>query len=122
MSRWQLGVIAADRGHHDQAFAAFEEALAVFKKQGYLIGIALVLESAACLFATLGDGGRAMRLAGAALRLRETIKILPSPMERQELDRKLAPARRVLGAKADLAVAGGRATSLDEAVRLVVER
>jgi len=122
ISTWQRGAMACVRKQLDLALSYFEEAMTVFLKHGYLLGIVLVLESAAPLFANLGDARRALRLEGAARAIRETIKIPPSPIDRAELGEKLAGARRALGEDAERAIEEGRALEVEEAARLAVER
>lgn len=100
------------------ARARFREALGVVGEMGWRgWGIAYTLDGAAGLAAAEGQAERALRLAGAAARLRE---LGDSRQERDaaaRLERRLAPARRALPPERQAAaVERGRAMTREEAI------
>jgi hypothetical protein len=109
-------------GQHERAQALFEEALALNREQGDKDGLAFVLEGFAALAAARGDAGRALRLAGAAAALRESIDSTLPPLEQEALERRLAAARRAFGdGEAGRLLGEGRATPLERAVAYAIE-
>ena len=81
------------------ARALLGEALRTYRDAGDRQGVARSLEGVARL-AAAGLPSRAVRLAGAAAGLRETVGAPLPPAERITLDRHLAAARAALGARA----------------------
>jgi predicted ATPase/DNA-binding SARP family transcriptional activator len=107
---WVTGEFAGAR-------ARLREALAAYRELDNRSGLATALEHGAGLAAAEGDAARALRLAGAAAALRETIKVPRSAPRLQELERRLERARRRLDpADQDAEWAAGRALSLEDAI------
>ena len=92
-----LAYIDCAQGDHSAADAACREALRIFAGLRHRRGIARALEGFACLALGQGHAERALRLAGAAGRLRESIG---APLHHQgkiDLDQMLVPAWVQLG-------------------------
>jgi hypothetical protein len=111
-----LGELALDGGDPVAARARYAEALTITQGYGQVGNLAAALEGLAGVAAAAAPA-HALRLAGAAARLREDAAI-PIPADAQaSLDRWLAPARAALGAAAQEAAGReGWALSRDEAV------
>jgi len=76
-----------------------------------------VLENLGGLLALQGQAERALHLVGAAAAIRDAMNTPLAPDEQSQLDRTLAPARDALdGDVVAMALAMGRAMSLDEAI------
>jgi hypothetical protein len=83
--------------------------------------MAHALDGFASVAATHRQGARALRLAGVAARLRESIGARLSPAEQESLQRKLLLARQLLGEDAGAAAwAAGRAMSEEQALAYAV--
>jgi predicted ATPase len=93
-----LGSLAREQGDSAAARALFTESLELFEALGHRRGIARLLEELACSAAAHGIPRGALRLAGAAAALRETIGAPLTPAELSKLERSLEPARTKLGA------------------------
>ena len=116
-----LGNLARDGGDYQQARALYHESLPITRELGDAWALCYLLEDLGCLAALGGQADPALRLGGAASALRESINAPLSPPEQASLDRKLEPARQVLGA--DLAAtvwAAGRALGPEQAVALAL--
>ncbi len=88
-----LGNLAFERNDHSQARILFGESLQIFQLLESKRGIARILECFACSAA--GDQPElALRLAGAAAALRQTVGAPPSPAERDRLEKHLEAARQ----------------------------
>jgi predicted ATPase len=112
-----LGIVARDQGDYAGARALLGEGLAINNELGNRVGTAYVLEEIAGLAALLGHARRALRLSGAAERLREEIGAPLPPAEQARLEGLLRPAREALEQAAiAAAVAEGRAWSLEQAI------
>jgi non-specific serine/threonine protein kinase len=59
---------------------------------------------------------RALRLSGAAERLRQVAEAVLTPPIQRRLDEQIAPARRALGPRAEKALSEGRALSVEAAI------
>jgi hypothetical protein len=93
------------------------EALACFWKARHRFGVAAALDDLTCSLGARGSDRAAMRVAGAAAGLRESMGIGITSQDRLDLETYLGPARQRLGeAVADALVAEGRAMTLEEAV------
>jgi hypothetical protein len=90
-SSTDLGYLACDEDDPQTAHALFEEAVAIFLELGHKRGIAKVLEGFACVAARQNNRERALRLAGAASSLRQTIGAALRPAEQAKLDATLKP-------------------------------
>jgi predicted ATPase len=92
-----LAYIVCAQGDHSAGDAACREALRIFAGLGHRRGIARALESSACLAVAQGHAERALKLAGAAGRLRESIGAPLHQEDRIDLDQMLVPAWAQLG-------------------------
>ena len=116
-----LGRIAATRGDYGEARERLTESLRLSRATGQRLAMARGLEAFTVLAAAQRQPQRAMRLAGAALELREAIGNSP-PGTGSRLEDVLEPARKVLGGPAaDMLLAEGQAMMPDEAVRYATE-
>jgi tetratricopeptide (TPR) repeat protein len=112
-----LGIVARDLGDYDEARALLGEGLAVNHALEYPVGTAYVLEEIAGLAVLLGRARQALRLSGAAERLREEIGAPLPPAEQSRLEGLLQPAQEALDqATIAAAVAEGRAWPLAQAI------
>jgi len=92
-----LAYIDCAQGNHAAADAACREAMRIFAGLGHRRGIARALEGFACLALAEGHAERALKLAGAAGRLRESIGAPLHHEEKIDLDQALVPAWTRLG-------------------------
>ena len=92
-----LGYIDCEQNNHASARAEYREALAISAALGHRRGIARALEGCACLALAEGNGARALKLAGAASHLRQSIGARLTPAEQTLLDRMIHPAWIALG-------------------------
>jgi predicted ATPase/DNA-binding CsgD family transcriptional regulator len=112
-----LASIDLAQGDDTAAERSLRASLAIQQELENTAGITDILERYAELAVARGDAARAMRLAGAAAALRDTIGVRLTPAGQVQLDRTLEPARRALGALAsDNAWNAGRALSPEEAI------
>ncbi len=88
-----LGNLAFERNDHSQARILFGESLQIFQLLESKRGIARILECFACSAAD-DQPELALRLAGAAAALRQTVGAPPSPAERDRLEKSLDAARQ----------------------------
>jgi tetratricopeptide (TPR) repeat protein len=113
-----LAYIAGSQGDHLAAHAACREALEIFRSLGYRRGIARALEGSASLALAQGHAERALKLAAAAARLRQSISAPRHPAEQFRLDQTLLPAWKSLSeAEGKRAWAEGNAMSLENAIQ-----
>jgi predicted ATPase/DNA-binding SARP family transcriptional activator/Tfp pilus assembly protein PilF len=129
-----LGTLAIHRGDYASARTFCEQSLAIKREIGDRRGIAYGLEAYAILFAAeaaaftgraeTGLGGRRVaRLCGAAQALRDELGAPLSPIERQELDLKVASARAKLGERAWAEqYTDGKSMSLEQVVACALGR
>jgi non-specific serine/threonine protein kinase len=93
------------------------EALALVREKLGPGRLALPLEALAQVAAATGQPERALRLAGAATRLRDAHTIPPTPSEKAQLERWSQPARAALGTLAsDSAWEAGRSLAAEAAI------
>ena len=112
-----LASLAIDRAEPEVAASYLAESLAISHEKGDRVDVAFVFETWASLAAAISQPERALRLAGVADTLRESVGALPLPMWQAKLDAALKGARRALGpAAAEEAFAAGRRMSLGEAI------
>jgi hypothetical protein len=113
----QLGDIALARGDHELARTRYADSLARAQEAGAPGRIAGALEALVGLAVAQGSPRRALRLAGAAEALRESIR-QPLPLaEQAALMRTLAPARQALTAEQQATEwAKGKAMTLEQAI------
>ncbi len=91
-----LGNLASDSGDGSQARALFAESMGIFQSLGHKRGLARLLDCFACSAALQSQPERALRLAGAAATLRQTLGAPLSPADHARLEKSLDPARRAL--------------------------
>lgn len=91
-----LGNLTREQEDYAAADALYRESLALFQGLGHKRGIARVLESLASSAAAQAQAERALRLAGVAAALRQTIGAPATPAEQAKLEQSLEPARRGL--------------------------
>lgn len=91
-----LGNLAREQKDYRTADALYRESLGIFRKLEHKRGIARLLESFACSAAEQSEAERALRLAGAAAALRQSIGAPLVSAERGKLERSLEVARHAL--------------------------
>jgi tetratricopeptide (TPR) repeat protein len=118
----RLGQLAIDRGDLVMAHDCLAESHVVARERGRSgWGVAPVLALLAYLAMAEAKPGRALRLAGAAIGLREEHQALLQPTETARLDAWIVLARSALGtAAAAKAWEEGRVMTLDQAVAYAV--
>ncbi len=111
-----LGYAAIEQGRPDEAVTLLLEALDVDEEQGDREGVAFVFEGLASVAAT-PDPERALRVAGAADALRESIGAPITDFDKEALGRTLDRAREALGdAEAADAFLAGRGMAFERAL------
>ena len=117
-----LGEVALAQGDYPAARDFLEESLAITQQLGDRVAIAYLLEYFGGLAAAQDEPERALRLAGAAAVLRETIGAPLPPTEQSALEHMLAPARQALGETATASAwAEGRMMPLERAIEYALE-
>jgi predicted ATPase/DNA-binding winged helix-turn-helix (wHTH) protein len=117
-----LGQIDCEQGEHQKARAEYHEALEIFAKLRHRRGMARALEGTACLALARGNALRALRLAGAAAHLRQTIGAPLPPSEQAKLRQTLARAWGSLSeAEAEKAWDEGKTLGLERAIQYSLE-
>ena len=91
-----LGNLAKEQGDYSTADSLYRESLGVFHELEHKRGIARILEAFACSASAQSEAERALRLAGAATALRQSIGTPLTAAEQAKLERGLAPARKAL--------------------------
>jgi predicted ATPase len=91
-----LGNLTREQGDYAASDALYRESLALFQGLGHKRGIARVLESFAASAAARAQPERALRLAGVAAALRQTLGAPATAAEQAKLEQSLEPARRGL--------------------------
>ena len=81
-----LGNLARDEKDYRAAEEMYRESIAVFQELEHKRGIARLLESIACSEAAQGRPERALRMAGAAAALRQSIGAPLTPTEQGKLE------------------------------------
>jgi len=102
-----LGNLAREQRQFVTSDALYRESLEIFRSLEHKRGVARLLEAFACSFAVQSQAQRALRLAGAAVALRESIGAPLTPIEQAKFERGLEPARK------DLSVTAGRTAWLE---------
>jgi adenylate cyclase len=111
-----LGEIALDLKDYTAARRCLLESLQLNQTLGDRRTMAFLFEGFAGIAAAQQQPERALKLAGAAAALRETIGAPLSPAESTRLERRLEPARQILSpAAADTSWQEGRALTLNAA-------
>jgi predicted ATPase len=91
-----LGYLAREQGAYHEADSLFRESIRLFQQLEHKRGIARLLESFACSAAAQSEPARALRLAGAAAALRQTIGSPLTAVEQAQLERGLEKAHRAM--------------------------
>ena len=113
-----LAYVNCAQGAHSAAYAACREALEIFMGLGDRRGVARALETSACVAVAHGCAERALKLAAASARLRQSICAPLNQAEQSRLDRTLLPAWKSLSeAEGRCAWAEGSAMNLEDASR-----
>jgi predicted ATPase len=92
-----LGNLACEQEKFAEADALYRESAGMFQALENKRGVARVLEAFACSAAARGEAERALRLAGAATALRQSIGAPLRAVEQARLERRLEPARVAAG-------------------------
>jgi predicted ATPase/predicted Ser/Thr protein kinase len=98
-----LGNLALEQGDYAAADSMYVESLSLFQELEHKRGLARILESFAALAAAGSDPGKALKLAGVAAALRQTIGAPLTAAEQEKLEQSLEPARRGLSTAAERA-------------------
>jgi non-specific serine/threonine protein kinase len=109
------------RGNDQEAYAGAIEAIGLFRELDHPAGVGMLLETVAGLESSKGRHDRAMRTAGAARRIRETIGggAWPSMFTFEDPE---PAARAAIGDEAvERALAEGREMDLDAAIAFVLD-
>ena len=118
-----LGCLACDQGDYATAHARFAELMEDAPLQLYRYAAPAVLEGCARLAAGEGQAARALKLAGAADVLQQTIGSSWGPAYRAYVRRGLEPAWQALGEKEGKAAwEKGRSMTLEQAVAYAQEQ
>jgi tetratricopeptide (TPR) repeat protein len=117
-----LALVASAQGDRNQATALLKESLRIRCELGDKKGINYALEGLAEIMSATNCEQKAVRLWGAAGRLRERIQTPLPPSERGLYEQQIASARSVLGDDAFAAAwEQGRALTLEQAVAYALE-
>ena len=111
-----LGLLTRAQADFGTTRKLFAGALGVYREQGDRWALAFMLEDVAVLATLLGEPALALRLAAAGAALREQMGAPRGPADQEELDGRLAPARKALGERADALWEEGRTVELDDAI------
>jgi predicted ATPase/serine/threonine protein kinase len=116
-----LGNLDRDQGDFEGAHRLYRESLEAFQELDHKRGIARLLDCFACSAAAQSQPDRALRLAGAAAALRETLGATLTPAEQARLTKSLEPARRILSDSAGASVwMEGFAMPIEDAIAIAV--
>jgi len=91
-----LGNLAREQKEYRAADALYRESLGLFQELEHKRGIARLVEAFACSAAAQSEPERALRLAGAAAALRQSIGVPLTSAEASKLEQALEPARQGL--------------------------
>jgi adenylate cyclase len=117
-----LADVVLDEGDFPAARPLLDESLAINRELGDRTAIAYLIEDYAGLAAAENQPQRALKLAGFAAALRETIGAPLPPTEQARVDRLLAPARAALPNAASAAsFETGRLLALEQAIDLALD-
>lgn len=113
-----LGDVATKQGHYSTARARYEDSLLAWLDLGDIWSLSTVLESFAVLAQARGQSARALRLMGAAVGLRENLRMsYCPPAQSAQLQAARQAAEDTLGREpAVAAVAEGQQMDLERAV------
>jgi predicted ATPase/serine/threonine protein kinase/predicted transcriptional regulator len=91
-----LGNLAREQKDYRAADSSYRESLRIFQELEHKRGVARLVESFACSVAAQSEAERALRLAGAAAALRQSIGAALTSAEQAKLERGLRSARQGL--------------------------
>ncbi len=111
-----LSLACIESGDLIAAREAVAENVPIRRDFGDVGGLAVSIEVLAMIAAESGDPEKAVRLAAAAVTLREQASFALPPSQAEQLERHLGPAREKLGHRTADLWAQGRGMSLDEAL------
>jgi predicted ATPase/DNA-binding XRE family transcriptional regulator len=118
-----LALVAEDERDENNALSSYRECLVAASRVSFVYIVAFALEGFAGLAARADQAIRALRIVGAAERLRHETHMPLPPMMQGRLDRTLELAHRPLApAVADAALADGRAMAWQEATALALAK
>ncbi|HEX6033331.1 MAG TPA: tetratricopeptide repeat protein, partial [Anaerolineales bacterium] len=116
-----LADVVLDEGKFGDARPLLDESLALSRELGDQTAIAYLIEDYAGLAAAEAQPEKALRLAGFAHALRESIGAPLPPSEQARVDRMIAPARQSLPeSSVTLEWENGRALELEPAIELAL--
>jgi hypothetical protein len=117
LSLAKSGEVATAQGDYQVGRSSLQESLAISQARGDKAAVAFALERLVGLASAQSQHQRALRLAGAARAVRETLGAPVPPDVHAQLEQRLKPARDALNAKAaETAWAEGHAMVLAEAI------
>jgi predicted ATPase/DNA-binding CsgD family transcriptional regulator len=96
LARAHLGSLVGTLGEYPAAHDHLKASVAIWQELGDMAGVVLVLERFAELAVRRGRSERALRLAGAAAALRDSLRVPLTADSQARLERALEPARRLL--------------------------
>jgi len=109
-----LGSLAALREQYSLAAQLYQESLVIFGDLGDRRGIARVLEGFAVMASSRGRAEAALRLAGAAMAMRNSLGLHQSRAEQSRLETSISAARTALGNDADRVLEEGQRMALEK--------
>jgi predicted ATPase len=115
-----LADVVLDEGDYAAARPLLDESLVIARELGDQTAIAYLIEDYGGLAAAEAQPERALRLAGFAAALRETIGAPLPPAEQARVDRMIAPAHAALPDTAAQVWAAGRILQLEQAITLAL--
>jgi len=118
----EMAHMERQEGHHEKAVAMYRETILVWKRLGHRAAVANQLECFAFIAKVYERSEHAIKLLGAAERLREIIKIPMSEVEQVEYDREVADLKANMNEKDFTSLwAEGRSMTIDDAITLALE-
>jgi predicted ATPase/serine/threonine protein kinase len=111
-----LGNLEREQGDFRAADALYQESLRLFQQLEHKRGIARILESFACSASAQSQPERALRLAGAAAALRQSLGAPLTPAEGAKLEKSLEPARCGLNTSGGAAWLEGWVMPVEQAI------
>jgi len=118
----ELGRLAAAQGDIPAGCTHLAECMDILRSLGDKQGLAVAVEACAGIAAAAGQPERALRLAGAARAIRESIGSPISAADAELLEPSLAKARIALGeAGSEAALEAGKRLTVEQAIELAVE-
>ena len=116
-----LGMLALYRGDGLEAMERFTESMRIVETLDAPRSLVECLEGFACIAARRGHAERALRLAGAAAGIRESIGMPQPPWSRKLEEGWMPEARRRVGPAATRAREEGRKLAPEQAIALALE-